>query len=72
MEFTTTKAIDPGEIYDKVSRGNAVSLLLHCAVVREKTGARITHSVEFKRAGDVETELKLITDNMRTIRKTER
>jgi len=65
MEVIATESIDPNEIYGKVKKENAGSVVMHYAVVREKTGEQITKTVEFQRDGDIENELKSITDDMR-------
>jgi molybdopterin synthase catalytic subunit len=62
MEIVTKEIIDPSEVYDKIQKQTVGSVVLHFAVVREKTRDQITESIEFQRAGDIESELKSICD----------
>ena len=65
MEIVTEKRINPDEVYGRVKKQTVGSIVVHFAVVREKTGDQITKSVEFQRTGDIEDELKSITDVIR-------
>jgi len=65
MEIITTDHINSNEIYDKIKKETVGSVVLHFAVVRERTGAQITRTIEFQPTGDTASELKSIADNMR-------
>ena len=60
MEIITDKEINPNEIYDMVKKETISSIVLHFAVVRERTGGQVTHTIDFQRNGDIENELKSI------------
>ncbi len=66
MEIVTDDSINPDEVYGRINKQTVGSVVLHFAVVREKTEGKTTKSIEFQRAGDVEGELKSITDTIRT------
>ncbi|UCG84207.1 MAG: molybdenum cofactor biosynthesis protein MoaE [Dehalococcoidia bacterium] len=65
MEIVTADYINPNEIYDKIQKETVGSVVLHFAVVRERTGNQVTQTIEFQPAGDIESELKSIADSMR-------
>jgi molybdopterin synthase catalytic subunit len=65
MEIVTEATINPNEVYDKIKRETVGSVVLHFAVVREKTGDQITQSIDFQRNGDIENELKSIAGSIR-------
>ena len=65
MEVVTDNNINPDEVYGRINKQTVGSVVLHFAVVREKTEDKTTKSIEFQRAGDVEGELKSITDAIR-------
>ena len=64
MEFVTNGPIEPGKIYDHLEKKNSGSIVIHYGIVREKTGDRITTFIEYQRAGDVEAEMKSISDEI--------
>jgi len=65
MQIVTTECIDPNEVYDKIQKKTVGSVVLHFAVVRQKTGDQITQNIEFQRGGDIEGELNAIVDSMK-------
>ena len=65
MEIATAKPIDPKQVYEEFKRKTAGSVVLRLALVRERTGNEIAQATEFRRHGDVESELKSIADDMR-------
>ena len=65
MEIVTSERIDPSRIYDEIQKQTAGSVVLHFAVVRGKTGDQITTSIEFQRVGDIESELRSISERIR-------
>ena len=65
MQIVTTECIAPNEVYDKIRKETAGSVVLHFAVVRGKTGDQITQNIEFQRGGDIEGELNAIVDRMK-------
>lgn len=62
MEIVTTKVINTNAIYDRIQKQTSGSVVLHFAVVREKTGNETTSHVELKRNGDIKSELRSITE----------
>jgi len=62
MEVITDKEINPNEIYDRIKKETVGSVVLHFAVVRERTGDQVTHIIDFQRNGAIENELKSIVD----------
>lgn len=65
MQAVTTETIEPKDIYDQILKNTAGSVVLHFALVREKTGDRVTRSIEFQLNGDAEAELESISDSIR-------
>ena len=65
MEYVTDTPIDPSEMYDKIQKRTAGSVVLHYAVVRGDTDGQVTTSMHFERAGDMEAELAAIADGLR-------
>jgi len=65
MEIVTNEPIEPNRIYDQIQKQTAGSVVLHFAVVRGKTGDQVTTSIEFQPAGDIESELRLISERIR-------
>jgi len=65
MQSVTTETIEPKDIYDQILKNTAGSVVLHFALVREKTGDRVTRSIEFQLNGDAEAELESISDSIR-------
>jgi molybdopterin synthase catalytic subunit len=65
MEIITEKTINPNEVYDRIKKESVGSVVLHFAVVREKTGDYITQIIDFQRNGDIESELKSIADSIK-------
>jgi len=65
MEIVTDDYINPDEVYDKIQKETVGSVVLHYAVVRERTGAQITQTIELQPTGDIAGELKSIADSIR-------
>lgn len=65
MEIVTSDVIDPNRCYEQIQSATAGSVVLHFAVVRGQTGDQTTESIHFERAGDIEAELRSITDAIR-------
>ncbi len=65
MEVITDKEINPNEIYDRIKKETVGSIVLHFAVVRERTGDQVTQIIDFQRDGDIENELKSIVDSIK-------
>jgi len=65
MDIATNKSINPAEVYGRINKQTVGSVVLHFGVVREKTDDKTSKSVEFRRIGDIEDELKSITDTIR-------
>ena len=67
MEYVTSSPIDPSQMYEKIQKQTAGSVVLHYAVVRGDTDGQATTSMCFERAGDVEAELSGIADGLRAV-----
>jgi len=65
MEIVSNKPIDPGEVYELIKKDTAGSVVLHFAVVRRSTENKTTSSIEFHASGDVDEELRTISDEIR-------
>ncbi len=65
MEIITERTINPNEVYDRIKKETVGSVVLHFAVVRERTGDQVTQIIDFQRNGDVENELKSIVDSIK-------
>jgi len=65
MEIITNKTINPNEVYDRIKKETVGSVVLHFAVVRERTGDQVTQVIDFQRNGDIENELKSIVDRIK-------
>lgn len=65
MEYVTDSPIRPEEMYAKIGRTKSGSVLLHYAVVRERTGEKVTTGIRFERVGDAEAELSVIAGEIR-------
>jgi len=66
MVKATDEPIDPNSIFDTLKKYEGGSVIIHTAVVRGKTGDTVTTSIEFTRNGDVEAELSVIANEIRT------
>jgi len=62
MEIVMEDVINPNAVYDDTQKQTSGSVVLHFAVVREKTSDTITTSIEFRRVGDIEGELRSIRE----------
>lgn len=65
MEIVVNKTIDPSEVYELIKKDTAGSLVLHFGIVREITEDKTTSSIEFHASGDVDEELRTISDEIR-------
>lgn len=65
MEIVSDKPIDPGEVYGLIKKNTAGSAVFHFAVVRPSTENKTTNSIEYCANGDVNEELRTITDEIR-------
>lgn len=65
MEIVSSKPIDPSKVYELIRKDTAGSVVFHFAVVRESAENRRTNSIEFHENGDIEEELRTISDEIR-------
>jgi molybdopterin synthase catalytic subunit len=65
MEIVLNQPIDPGQVYEFVKKDTAGSVVFHFAVVRESTENKTAKSIEFQAGGDVEEELRTISEKIR-------
>ncbi len=65
MEIVSNKPIDPSKVYGLIKKGSAGSVVFHFALVREATENKTTSSIEFQVSGDVDKELRTISDEIR-------
>lgn len=66
MVFVVNEPIRPEEMYEKLARNTAGSVLLHYAVVKETPENRAgTRGVEYRRNGDMEGEMAGIVDQLK-------
>jgi molybdopterin synthase catalytic subunit len=66
MVSVVKEAIQPGEIYDRLAKQTAGSVLLHYAVVKETPHNQATTTgVEYRRNGDMEAEMQAIVEHLR-------
>jgi molybdopterin synthase catalytic subunit len=65
MEIVSNKPIDPSKVYEHIRKDTAGSVVFHFAVVRESTENRRVKLVEYHEDGDVEEELRTISDEIR-------
>ena len=65
MEIVSDKPIDPSEVYGLIKKHTAGSVVFHFAVVRPSTENKTTNSIEYCANGDVNEELRTISDEIR-------
>lgn len=65
MEIVSNKPIDPSKVYELIRKDTAGSVVLHFAVVKRSSENKITSSIEFRASGDVNEELRTISDDIR-------
>jgi molybdopterin synthase catalytic subunit len=65
MEVISNNPIDPNKVYDLIKKDTAGSVVFHFAVVRESKENRRIKSVEYHENGDIEEELRIISDEIR-------
>jgi len=65
MEVISNNPIDPNKVYDLIKKDTAGSVVFHFAVVRESTENRRTKLIEYHENGDIEEELRTISDEIR-------
>ncbi len=64
--FSVSEApIRPEEVYGQIGKNKSGSVLLHYAIVRERTGEQVTTGIEFRAEGDAEAELADIAEEIR-------
>jgi molybdopterin synthase catalytic subunit len=71
MVIVTSDPIDPNDTYNRINASTAGSVVFHYAVVRGKTGDRVTAGIQFERGGDMESEMKAIVDGLKAKLKVE-
>ena len=65
MEVLSNNPIDPNKVYDLIKKDTAGSVVFHFAVVRESTENKRTKSIEFHQNGNLEQELRMISEEIR-------
>ena len=65
MELISSNPIDPRRVYELIRKDAAGSVVFHFAVVRENTENRTTKSIEFHQNGNLEQELRMISEEIR-------
>lgn len=66
MVSVVEEAIQPGETYELLAKQTAGSVLLHYAVVKETPhNQAATTGVEYRRDGDMESEMEAIAEHLR-------
>ena len=65
MEIISSNPIDPNEVYELIRKDSAGSVVFHFAAVRENTENRRTKSIEYHANGDLEQELRTISEEIR-------
>lgn len=65
MEIISTNPIDPNKVYELIKKDTAGSVVFHFAVVRESTENKRTKSIEYHANGDLEQELRTISEEIR-------
>ncbi len=65
MEIVSNNPIDPSKVYGLIRKDTSGSVVFHFAVVRETTENKRTKSIEFHPNGDLEQELRAISEGIR-------
>ena len=65
MEIILSEPIEPSRVYELIKKAIAGSVILHFGVVRESTGNKPIKSMEFVASGNVEEELRTISEDIR-------
>jgi molybdopterin synthase catalytic subunit len=65
MEYLSDAEIRPEEMFGKISKTAAGSVLLHYAIVRRRTGDLVTAAIEYVQSGDAAAELAGIAGEIR-------
>jgi molybdopterin synthase catalytic subunit len=65
MEIISGNPIDPTRVYELIKKDAAGSVVFHFAIVRESTENKRTKSIEFHPNGDLEQELRIISEEIR-------
>jgi len=65
MEIVSNQPIEPSEVYKLIKKDMAGSVVLHFAVVRRNSEGKATSSIDFQASGDVNEELRIISDDIR-------
>jgi molybdopterin synthase catalytic subunit len=71
MVIVTESPVEPGEIYGRLRKNNAGSVIFHYAVVKASAGGKRTSGIRFERCGDIEAELSGIETDMKSRRDIE-
>jgi molybdopterin synthase catalytic subunit len=64
MEIISSNPIDPTKVYELIRKDTAGSVVFHFAVVRESTENKRTKSIEFHPNGNLEQELRMISQEI--------
>jgi molybdopterin synthase catalytic subunit len=65
MVIVTESPLNPSEIYEKLTKENAGSVIFHYAVVKNLAGEKPTSGILFERNGDMDMELSEIEADLR-------
>jgi len=65
MEIVSSKPIDPSKVYELIRKDTAGSVVFHFAVVKENAENRRIKLIEYHENGDIEEELRAISDEIR-------
>jgi len=65
MEIISNDPIDPTRIYELIGKDTAGSVVFHFAAVKENTENKRTKSIEYRANGDLEQELRTISEEIR-------
>jgi molybdopterin synthase catalytic subunit len=65
VEIISGEPIEPSRVYELIRKAIAGSVVLHFGIVRESTGNKRVKSMEFVASGDVEEELRTISEDIR-------
>jgi len=65
MEIVSNNRIDPSKVYEFIKKDNSGSVVFHFAVVKRINEGRTISSAEYYANGDVDGELRTITNEIR-------
>ncbi|MBN2569293.1 MAG: molybdenum cofactor biosynthesis protein MoaE [Deltaproteobacteria bacterium] len=66
MEIVTNAPLDPGRLFEQIRKYESGSVLFHYAVVKSKTGDKISAGILFEKNGDMEAELADISADIKS------